>query len=89
MQQCQCLFRWNVNLKGVRLWAGVEACGTANAAFASIYYGLIASGIKDVADGKHFLGACVNAASARLAFQAVDQWIRLALVNFHRFSFTT
>ena len=77
------LFCGNVDFEGVRFGACVEACRAADAAFASIHHGLVASGVKNIAYGKHLLGACVNAASARLAFQTVDQWIRLAFVNFH------
>ena len=77
------LFRGNVNFECVRFGACVEACRAADATFTCINRGLVATWIKDIADGKHLLGACVNATSARLAFQAVDQWIRLAFVNFH------
>ena len=62
----------NVDFKGIRFGACVEARCAADAAFAFVNDRAVAANIEFGADFKALLGACVHAASAGFAFQRVD-----------------
>jgi len=67
----------------MRFRAGIEAVCAADAALAEVDSGVIAALIEGVADSEYLLGASVDATAARLAFELVDDGIRLVFINVH------
>ena len=71
----------NMDFKGVRFGACVEAGCAADAAFAFVNDRAVAADIEGGADFKTLLGACIHAASAGFAFQRVDLRIGSCFVH--------